>query len=137
MNMGIFKPGIPIGKTIAKRIKGFPVWEKEPAKKPKKKLTCWILCPDFRVRPPKTVDNEAAKKNYNFSVLIFSDTRGELKEALDHMIRCGYEEIEAGNKRFWLYAVKHSTQHKALFQAELKYIFRVRQLPEEILEEVK
>jgi len=83
------------------------------------------------------VSKEASEKNYSFSVLIFSYTREELHRALDHMIRCGYEEIEAGDKRFWLYAVKHSFQHKALFQAELKYIFRVRQIPEEILDPVE
>lgn len=131
--MSIFKPGTPIGKMIAKRVTGFSVWEKEPVKKLKKELTCWILCPDFKARAPKVVSKEAGEKNYSFSVLIFSKTRKELQEALDHMIRCAYEEIEAGNKRFWLYAVKHSFQHRALFRAELKYIFRVRQLPEEIL----
>ena len=131
--MGIFKTGTTIGKTIAGRVKGFPVGEK----KPKKQVTCWILCPDFRVRPPKVVDKEASEKDYSFSILIFSDTREELHEALDHMIHCGQEEIEAGNKRFWLHAVKHSVRHRGFFQAELKYIFRVRQLPEEILEEVK
>ena len=131
--MSILKPGTPIGKIITKRVTDFSVWEKEPAKKPKKGLTCWILCPDFRARAPKVVSKEASEKNYSFSVLIFSRTREELHKALDHMIRCGYEEIEAGDKRFWLYAVKHSFQHRALFRAELKYIFRVRQLPEEIL----
>lgn len=131
--MNIFNTGTAIGKTIAKRVTGFPVWEKEPKKKPKKESTCWILCPDFRVKAPKVVSKEASEKNYSFSVLIFSETRNECSEALDHMIRCGQEEIEAGNKRFWLYAVKHSVQHRRLFQAELKYIFRVRQLPEEIL----
>lgn len=128
--MGIFKPGTAIGKAISKRVEGFPVWEKEPAKKPKT-VTCWILCPDFRVKPPKTVDAETGKKYYSFSVMIFSTTRKELAEALDHMIRCGYEEIEAGDKRFWLHAVKHSIHHTTLFQAKLKYIFRVRQIPEE------
>ncbi len=131
--MNILNTDTAIGKTIAKRVKGFPVWEKEPTKKPKKESTCWILCPDFRIKAPKVVSKEASEKNHSFSVLIFSDTREELLEALNHMIRCGYEEIEAGNKRFWLYAVKHSVRHRGLFQAELKYIFRVRQLPEEIL----
>jgi len=130
--MGILNKGTAIGKTIAQRVKGFPVWEEVPKKKLKKKATCWILCPDFRVKLPKVISKEATEKSYSFSVSIFSETREELQEALDHMIRCAYEEIEAGNKRFWLHAVKHSIQHKMLFQAELKYIFRVRQLPEEI-----
>lgn len=131
--MSIFKTGTTIGKTIAKRVTGFPVWEKEPMKEPMKKHTCWIICPDFRVRSPKTVDKEASEKSYSFSVLIFSKTRKECSEVLDHMIRCGQKEIEAGDKRFWLHAVDYSLQHTVLFQAELKYIFRVRQLPEEIL----
>jgi len=127
--MDIFKRGVNIGKVIAGRVKGFPVRSGEPKKKP----ASWIECPDFRVRPPKTVDNEAGKKEYYFSVLIFSRDHGECLKMLDHMIRCGQEEIEAGNKRFWLHAVKHWVFHRGLFQAELKYIFRVRQLPEEIL----
>lgn len=124
-----FKRGVNIGKAIAGRVKGFPVRSGEP----KKKSARWIVCPDFRVRPPKKVDSEAGKKDYCFSVLIFSRDHGECLRMLDHMIRCGQEEIEAGNKRFWLHAVKHKVQHRGFFQAELKYIFRVRQLPEEIL----
>lgn len=127
----IFKTGINIGKAIAGRVKGFPVYNEEPKKK-LKRPSCWIICPHFIVKPPKTVSKMAGEKNYNFSVVIFSRTRKVLLEALNHMIRCGYEEIEAGNKRFWLHAVKHSIRHKALFQAELKYIFRVKQIPEEI-----
>lgn len=130
----IFKMGVNIGKAIAGRVKGFPVGNKKPKKKPRgKSQTCWIACPDFKVKPPKIVSREAAEKNYSFSVFISSETRKELLEALNHMIRCAYEEIEAGNKRFWLHAVSHKLQHKGLFQAELKYIFRVRQIPEEIL----
>ena len=135
--MGIFKTGTPIGRTMAKRVKSFPVWEETPKKKPKKRPTCWILCPDFRATAPKVVSKEAGEKSYGFTVQIFSETREELHKALNHMIRCGQEEIEAGNKRFWLHAVNYSLQHSGLFQAKLKYIFRVRQLPEEILEEVK
>ena len=127
--MSIFKRGVNIGKAIAGRVKGFPVHNGDPKKKPAR----WVVCPDFRVRPPKTVDNEAANKDYSFSVLIFSRDRDECLRMLDHMIRCGQEEIEAGNKRFWLHAVKQSVRHRGNFQAELKYIFRVRQVPEEIL----
>ena len=130
--MRIFKTGTAIGKTIAGRIKGFPVWEKEPKKKPRRKPTCWILCPDFRVKAPKVINAAEREKDYNFSIEIFSETQEECSEALDHMIRCGQKEIEAGDKRFWLYAVNHSIVHKRLFLAKLKYIFRVRQIPEEI-----
>jgi len=131
--MSMFKTGVNIGKAIAKRVTGFPVYNEEPKKKPKKQPTCWAICPDFWVRPPKTVDNEAGKKNYSFSIMIFSETRKEREEALDQMIRCAQEEIATEDKRFWLYAVDYSFHHTVLFQAELKYIFRVRQLPEEIL----
>jgi hypothetical protein len=127
--MNIFKQSIDIGKVIAKRVNGFPVYSGMPKKKPAR----WAVCPDFRVRPPKTVDNEAANKDYSFSVLIFSRDREECLGMLDHMIDCGREEIEFGDKRFWLHAVKQSVRHRGNFQAELKYIFRVRQVPEEIL----
>lgn len=132
--MEIFKPGVNIGKAIADRVQGFPVGEKRPKKKPKgKSHTCWIICHSFKVKPPKLIDKTASEKSYSFSVFIYGETRQEVLKALNHMIRCGYEEIEVGDKRFWLYAVKHSVQHRALFQAELKYIFRVYQIPEEIL----
>lgn len=131
--MQILKTGTAIGKTIAKRVEGFRVWEEMPKKMPKKKLTCWILCPDFRVKAPKVLSPAAAEKDYIFTVEIYSDTREEAQRALDHMIRCGNEEIEAGNKRFWLHATGYSTVHKGLYWIRLTYIFRVRQLPEEIL----
>jgi len=131
--MGIFKPGVNIGKAIAGRVKGFPVGEKKPKKKRRgDSHSCWILCPSFHMKPPKKISREAAEKDHNYSIFIFSESSKERDEALNHMIRCGQEEIEAGNKRFWLHAVNYKLQHKALFQAELKYIFRVRQIPEEI-----
>jgi len=129
--MGLLKKGINIGKTIAKRVKAFPVYSKEP-KKHKKKLLPWILCPDFIVKPPKVVNAAASEKDYSFSIQIFSGTRRNLDKALNHMISCGKKEIEAGNKRFWLHAVSYKIQRKAISMAELKYIFRVRQIPEEI-----
>lgn len=130
--MSILKPGTAIGKTIASRVKGFPVWEKEPKRK-KKLPTCWIRIPTYNVKPPKQVDSGAAGKNYPLSIQIISETREELIKALNHMINCGLKEIEAGDKRFWLHAVQHKIQHKTLFRADLKYIFRIRQIPEEIL----
>lgn len=135
--MSISKTGVNIGKAVAGRVRDFPVYNEEPKKKPKKQPTCWAICPDFRVRPPEAVDNEAGKKDYSFSILIFSETRKERDDALDHMIRCAQKEIATEDKRFWLYAVDYSLHHTVLFQAKLKYIFRVRQLPEEILKEVK
>jgi hypothetical protein len=127
--MELFKRGENIGKVLAGRVKDFPTFLKEPKKKPAR----WAVCPDFTVRPPRVVSKEASEKNYRFSVLIYSSDREDCLEMLDHMIRCGQEEIESGNKRFWLYAVKHSIRQSGLFQAELTYIFRVRQVPEEIL----
>lgn len=129
--MGLFKKGVNIGKIIANRVKDFPVCEKEP----KKKLARWITCPDFSVKLPKAINKEEKERNYNFSITIFSEHRDELEEMLDYMIHCGKEDIKAeGNKFFWLHAVNYSIQHKMLFQATLKYIFRVEQFPEEILE---
>jgi len=93
---------------------------------------CWIVCPHFIMQPPKVVDLEAGRKEHYYTVQIFSEKRQERDEMLDHMIRCGQEEIEAGDKRIWLHAVKHSTGRAAFFQAGLKYIFRVKQAPEEI-----
>ena len=130
--MQIFPKGTAIGKTIAGRVRGFRVWEKLPKKMPRKKPTCWILCPDFRVKMPKVVTKAASEKDYNFTVQIFSESRAECSEALDHMIRCGQEDIGAGNKRFWLNSVTYGIRHQALFKAELTYNFRVRQAPEEI-----
>lgn len=135
--MQIFKTGTAIGKTIASRVKGFPVWKELPKKKPKKKPTCWILCPDFRVKAPKVVSSAAAEKDYVLTIEIYSETREEAQRALDHMLRCGKEEIEAGNKRFWLHATGHSIVRKGLFWVRLTYIFRVRQVPDKSQKEVK
>jgi len=134
MNMGIFKSGINIGKAIADRVTAFPVGEKKPKKKSRgKSSTCWVHCPDFRVKMPKVVSQAAAEKDYSFTIKISSETRKECLKALDYMISCGRdEEIEAGSKRFWLHAVTYGIRHEGLFLAELTYIFRVRQIPEEI-----
>lgn len=129
--MSIFKKDkVAIGKEIASRCKRYPVWEDNP-KKSAKKSAVWIRVPIYSVKPPKHVDREAEDQDYPLFVRIFAETRAGAREALDYMIGCGREEIEAGDKRFWLYAVKHSVRHSGLFQAELKYIFRVRQIPEE------
>jgi len=132
--MGIFKTGVDIGKTVAGRVKGFSAGGTTPKKKPRgKRSTCWIICPSFHVKAPKVVSAAAREKDYAYSVEIFSTTRKEWMKALDHMISCGKEEIKEKNKRFWLHAVTYGIQHKALFQGELKYIFRVKQIPDEIL----
>lgn len=128
--MQIFKTGTAIGKTVAGRVRGFRVWEKLPKKMPRRKPTCWILCPDFKVKTPKAVTQAVSEKDYNFTVEIFSETRAECNKALDHMIRCGQENIEVGDKCFWLNAVTYGIQHQALFKAELTYNFRVRQIPD-------
>ena len=136
--MGIFKPEIDIGKVIAGRVKGFPVGEKKPKKKARgKDLTCWVICPSFRVKSPKVIDQAEAGKDYSYLIMIYSTTRTEVLKALDYMIRCGKEEIEDGNKRFWLHATTYGIQHRALFSIELRYTFRVRQIPEQISKEVK
>lgn len=139
-----FDPEINIGKTIADRVKGYPVLEKEPKKKarkarsgvkskPKKEPPCWIVCPSFIVEPPKRViSREELEKEYPLTIKIYGETRKERDEALDHMIRCGQKEIEAGDKRFWLYGFKQSVQRRGFWEAELEYFFRVKQLPEKI-----
>jgi hypothetical protein len=135
--MQIFPKGTAIGKIIMKRVKGFPIWHELPKKKPKRKLSCWIICPDFRVKAPKVISEEMTKKDHLLTIEIYSETREEAKRALDYMINCGKEEIEAGNKRFWLHATGHSMVHKGLFWVRLTYIFRVRQLPDKSQKEVK
>lgn len=139
-----FDPGINIGKTIADRVKGYLVLKKELKKrirkvksgvknKPKKRPPCWIICPSFIVEPPKRVTSkEQLEKEYPLTVTIYGETRKERDEALDYMIRCGQEEIEAGDKRFWLYGFKQSVRRRGFWEAELKYFFRVKQVPEEI-----
>ena len=131
--MRIFLKSTAIGKIIAGRVRDFRVWEKLPKKMPKRMPTCWVICPDFRVKAFKVVTRAISEKDYNFTVQIFSETRAECSKALDHMIRCGQEDIEAGNRCFWLNAVTYGIRHQALFKAELTYNFRVKQLPEKIL----
>lgn len=130
--MRFLKTGTNIGQIISSRTRGYPVWQKLPKKEPRRKPTCWILCPDYWVKAPKTIIQTASEKDYSFSIKIFSETRAECSEALDHMIRCGQTAIQAGDKAFWLYAVNHSIVKKGLFLARLTYIFRVSKIPDEI-----
>ena len=137
-----FDPKINVGEVIASRIKGYLYMEKEPKvrvrkkklkRKPKKSPSCWIICPSLIVQPPRVISTrEQREKNHCLVVNIYSDTRKERDEALNHMIRCGQEEIEAGSKRIWLYGVRHSIQRRGFWEAELSYIFRVKKAPEEI-----
>lgn len=130
--MALFKKGVNIGRIISGRVKGFPVMKKEP----KKKLAHWIVCPDFKFKPPKTLSREERDRNYDYFVSAFSCSHSEIYKMLDYMIRLGKEPIEAGRVNFWLYAVNHSVHRvkgKQLFQAHIKYIFRAEQSPEEIL----
>lgn len=130
--MGFLKKNtIAIGKIIASRCKQFPVWEDKPGKKAKKS-TCWIRIPTYNVKPPKTVDREAQEMDYPLFIQIFADSTAEALEALDYMIRCGQEEIDAGeNRYFWLSSTKHTIRHRLTFEVDLRYNFRVRQEPEE------
>jgi hypothetical protein len=130
--MAIFKKRLNIGKVIYDRVKGFPVMKKEP----KKKLARWIICPDFKIKPPKMLDREERDENYCYSVLAYSSSHSEIYEMLDYLIRCGKEPVEADNVRFYLHAVKHEISRvkaKQLFQAQIQYIFRAEESPEEIL----
>jgi len=120
--MKILRKGVDVGKVIADRVKGYPVGTKEPEKKP----PCWIVCPSFKLKAPKTVTKEGAERDHSYTIQIFSETEKQRKEALDHMIRCGQKEIADGSKRFWLHAVTYGFQDEALFTAELRYIFRVK-----------
>lgn len=138
-----FDPEINIGEIIAGRIKGYPYLEKEPEKpkrarkKPKKMPPCWIICPHFIVKPLRLlVTKEEPETEYSFKVKIYAESRALRDEALAHMITCGKEEIEAGDKLICLNGVKQSIQRRGFWEAELEYFFRVK-YPEEILQEVK
>jgi len=140
-----FDPEINIGEIIASRIRGYPFLEKEPKvtkrarKKPKKTPPCWIICPHFTVKPLRlVVTKEELETEYSFKVKIYAESRVLRDEALVHMITCGKEEIEAGNKFIWLNGYKQSIQRQAFWEAELVYFFRVKQCPEEnFVQEVK
>lgn len=130
------RKGTAIGKAVAKRVEKYPVFEEPPKTAPRK--TCWVIVPAYTAPAlPKTLNEAARKKDYSFTVHIFSTTRAQAVTALDYLIVCGGMEIPAGNKRFWLHAVTYGIQHTDLFKVRLTYIFRARQIPEEILKEVK
>ena len=117
-----FDPEINIGEIIANRIRGYPFLEKEPKvkkarkgakSKPKKTPPCWIICPHFTVKPLRLlVTKEELETEYSFKVKIYADSRKERDEALAHMIACGKEEIEAGDKLIWLNGYKQSIQSR-------------------------
>jgi len=142
-----FDSEIDIGKIIASRIKGYPYLEKEPKpkrarkgtkSKPRKTPPCWIICPHFTVKPLRLlVTKEELETEYCFKVKIYAESRALRDEALAHMIACGKEEIEAGDKLIWFNGYKQSIQRRGFWEAELEYFFRVKQCPEKILEEVK
>jgi hypothetical protein len=130
--MSVFKKRIDIGKTIAGRIIGYPAVRREPKTPPK----CYIICPDLKISPPKKLKGD---EQYEYSVIAYSENQKTAMEMLDKLLRWGRREIEARDLRFWLHAVKHSIRHvkgKPLFRADLKYIFRVEEIQEEISQEV-
>lgn len=128
------RAGTAIGKAIEKRVKRYPVFQKEPSKTAIKRKTCWIICPPFRVVFPKTVDRETMRTKYSYVIQIVSTTRREADEALEYMEYCGKEPISAGKrKEFYVSITKEEVKHSALFYAELIYGFRARNLPKEIL----
>jgi hypothetical protein len=134
--MKTVKKGTAIGKVVAGRVEGYPVFEESPKETPKK--ACWVVVPDYTAPAlPRTLSEAAAGKDYRFTAHIFSATRTQAEAALDHLIVCGGDEIPAGDKRFWLHAVTYGIQRAGLFKVSLTYIFRARQIPEEILKEVK
>ena len=125
------KPKKSLGRAIADRVKGYTVWEKLPKKMLKKHPTAYVICPDFKVKLPKTkvLSKEATNQKHTFSIQIFSPNRTEAAKMLDEMIWYGKTEIIAGNFAFWLDAVRHSVQRKGPgFRADLTYIFKLRQL---------
>lgn len=142
-----FDSEVNIGEIIASRIKGYPFLEKEPKvkrarkgakSKPKKTPPCWIICPHFTVKPLRLlVTKEELETEYGFKVKIYATSRKERDEALVHMIACGKKEIEVGDKLIWLNGYKQSIQRRGFWEAELEYFFRVKEIPEEILQEVK
>lgn len=130
--MALFKKAVNIGKIISDRIRDFPVMKKEP----KKELSRWIICPDFKVKPPKKLNREERERDYIYIVSAYSRNHKEVYEMLDYLIKRGRETIETERVNFWLHAVNHSiyrVKGKHLFQARIKYIFRAEQGPEEIL----
>lgn len=130
--MAIFKKRADIGKIVAGRVKLFPVFSKEPKKKPER----WAECPDFKISLPKAGSREERDRDYSYSVSAYSSSHPEIYRMLDYMIECGKETIEVEGVRLDLHAVKHSIlriKGTSLFQAKIRYIFRAEQSPEEIL----
>jgi len=130
--MAIFKKRIDIGKAIASKVKLFPVFSKEPKKKPAR----WAECPEFKIKPPKASSREERDRDYSYSVSVYSRNHSEIYKMLDYMIECGKEPIEAERIKLQLHAVRHSVHRirgTSLFLAKIRYIFRAEQCPEEIL----
>ena len=127
------KNEVDIGKTIAAKIKGIPIRNEEP-KKETARASRWVICPDFVVKLPETVSNEAAQTDHIFSVLAQAKTREDCRKILGQLLIWGSETIKADDKRIYLHAVKHSIRLQGnYYRAELEYTFRVYQIPEENL----
>jgi len=73
-------------------------------------------------------------------VSIYSRGYQDALSLLDYMIGIGTEGVETDGVRVWLHAVQHAVKRvigKVLYKVELRYIFRLKRIPEVILEEVK
>ncbi len=130
--MSVLKKKIDIGKVMVGRVTGYPTARKEPKTPPKQ----YILCPDFKVAPSKKLKGD---EQFEYSVTAYSEDHKTAAEMRDRLLHWGNEDIEARGFRFWLHAVNHSIRHvrgRPLFRADIKYIFRVERIQEEILQEV-
>ena len=126
-----------IGKAIADRVVGYTVWDKLPKKRLKKHPADYILCPDFKVIVPRVLSKEAAETLYIFTAEIVAETRPVLREMLDHMVACVQEDIVIGDKCFECCGYKESSVKIKMHVANLRCIFKLRQLSYIEIKEIK
>jgi len=105
------------------------------SKKSKKKMDQWVECPDFSIKQLKKITREEEERDLlAYTVMIYAKDNKIISKLLDYMINVGNEEIIVEKIKIWLHATKFSiARNSGLHSCALTYIFRVKNLPEEIL----
>lgn len=133
----MFKKTKNIGKVIAGRVKNFQVWDKLPKKRLKRHPTDYVLCPDFKLAVPKVLSKKVTETLHIFTIKIVAGTRPALREMLDHMTACVQEGIIVRDKCFECCGYKESTVKIGVYMADLRCVFKLRQLSYIEIEKIK
>ncbi len=118
-----------IGKVLRERAK-FPVYVLEPKKKP----DSWGLYPNLRINESIFFEED----EFVYLVSLFSHDALEILEMQDAAITEAAKGLKKNGREFWLHAANHKVQNlKEPYSAKIRFVFKVKNAPPKIEEEVK